>query len=126
MQRPSDASDRGGRIRGRLAATLIVAALATACQLQPPISLSARESLAGQGLVVIVTNTSDEFLHDVTVTIKSPDNEVKKHFEATLEPHDSINVGWLKLEAWPIPEGSTVTVSCKGFLRPIGPWKIEV
>jgi len=110
----------------RLAGAILAAVVVTACQLQPPISLTARESLAGQGMVVIVTNTSDEFLHDVTVTIESPAKETKKHFVATLDPHDSINVGWLKLEGWPIPEGSTVTVSCKGFLRPAGPWEIEI
>ncbi len=82
--------------------------------------------MVGQGLVVTVTNTSEEFLHDVTITIESPSNEVKKHFEATLKPHDSVDIGWLKLEGWPIPEGSKVTVSCKGFLRPAGPWTVEV
>lgn len=103
---------------------MLAAATLAACQLQAPISLSARESLAGQGLVVAVTNTSDEFLHDVTVTIESPSKEIKKHFEATLEPHATVNVGWLKLEGWPIPEGSTVTVSCKGYLRAAGPWEV--
>ena len=104
----------------------LVAAVLVACQTQPPIALSARESRAGQGIVIELTNTSEEFLHEIVVTIESPEGEVKKHFFSTLDPGATDTIGWLKLEGWPIPEGSAVTVSCKGFLRPFGPWKAAV
>ncbi len=93
----------------------------TACQKAPPVSVGQRESAVGQGIVIIVTNTSEEHLHDVKLTIKSPAGEVKTFSTPTLEPHESLNVGWLKLEGWPIPKGSEVTVSCKDYSGAYGP-----
>ena len=90
-----------------------------ACAVKPPISINQRASLVGQGLVIVVTNTSDDYLHDVVVDIESPAGETKRYAFPTLEPHASANVGWLKLEGWPIPEGSDVSVSAKGFLMPV-------
>ncbi|MCP4659169.1 MAG: hypothetical protein GY856_27480 [bacterium] len=108
----------------RAAVALLLLAL-TACALRPPISVAVRESLVGQGLVIAVTNTSDEFLHEVTVEIESPSGETRKYFQATLDPHDSVRVGWLKLDGWPIPQDSEVAVSCKGYLLAAGPWKLS-
>ncbi len=94
-----------------------------ACNAKPPVSVTVTESMVGQGLVLTVTNTSDEFLHDVAVSIESPAGELKKFFSASLAPHDAVKVGWLKLDGWPIPEGSEVEVSAKGYVLPAGPWK---
>ena len=108
--------------RGGAAALAALALALAACNLKPPVAVSARESAVGQGLVITVANTSEEeFLHDVIVEIKAPSGEVKKYFADTIQPGDSINVGWLKLEGWPIPEGSSVKVTCKDYLRPAGP-----
>ena len=106
---------------------LLVLLLTTlsACKMKPPISLGQRESMVGQGIVLSVTNTSDEHLHEVTVTIESPSGEIKTYSIPTLRPHETENVGWLKLDGWPIPEGSEVTVSCKGYRSSFGPWKVS-
>ncbi len=100
--------------RGAITA-FCLALMLTACALEPPISIGKKESMIGQGLVITVTNTSDEHLHDVIVDIKSPAGEAKQLTLPTLTPHESVNIGWLKLEGWPIPEGSEVAVSCKGY-----------
>ena len=97
----------------------------TACVLQPPVSIGKKESLVGQGIVVTVTNTSDEHLHDIIVEVVSPEGETKQLGLPTLEPHESVNVGWLKLDGWPIPEGSEVSVSAKGFMMASGPWRMK-
>lgn len=108
----------------RLAASALSVLLLTACFLAPPVSVGKKESLVGQGMVLVVTNTSGDHLHDVTVDIESPSGEKKQYTVATLDPHDSISVGWLKLDGWPIPEGSTVRVSCKGFAVSAGPFRL--
>ena len=92
------------------------------CALEPPITVGQRESAVGQGIVISVTNTSDDHLHEVVVDIESPAGETKQFSMNTLGPHESVNIGWLKLDGWPIPEGSKVTVSCKGFAMASGPW----
>lgn len=113
------------RIKLSLAAVALLPLALTACAMKPPILVAVRESLVGQGLVIAVTNTSDEFLHEVTVEIESPSGEIRKYYQATLDPHDSVNVGWLKLDGWPIPQDSKVKVSCKGYPLAAGPWKLS-
>ena len=109
----------------RSAALLALAGLLSACALEPPVTVGKRESAVGQGMVISVTNTSDDFLHELVVEIAAPSGEVKQFSMATLNPHESVNVGWLKLDGWPIPEGSKVSVSAKGFMMPSGPWTME-
>ncbi len=112
---------RATMVRATTALAVLSLAL-TGCNLKPPVEISARDSAVGQGLVITVTNTSpEEFLHDVTVEIKAPSGEIKKYFASTIQPGDSINVGWLKLEGWPIPAGSEVKVTCKDYLTAAGP-----
>jgi len=102
---------------------VLLAVGVTACgKIEPPISVATRESLVGQGIVLEVTNTSSDYLHEVTVDITSPSGEKKQYYQTTLKPHESVNVGWLKLDGWPIPEGSEVSVSCKGYALSAGPW----
>lgn len=91
----------------------------SACGVQPPISLGKKESLVGQGMVVSVTNTSDEHLHEVLFDVENPAGETKQLSIPTLDPHETVNVGWLKLDGWPIPAGSKVKVSCKGYALPV-------
>ena len=97
----------------------------TACALKPPISLGKKESAVGQGMVVSLTNTSEDHLHEVMLDIESPAGETKQFSIPTLNPHETVNVGWLKLEGWPIPEGSKVTVSCKGYALSVGPLQLS-
>ncbi|MCP3956404.1 MAG: hypothetical protein GY719_00985 [bacterium] len=107
---------------------LVLAALAlalTACALEPPITVSQRESAVGQGIVIGVTNTSGDYLHEVVVDITSPAGETRQLTMVTLNPHESVNIGWLKLDGWPIPEGSEVSVSAKGFMMASGPWQMK-
>lgn len=106
-------------------ACLGVTLLLAACRVSPPISIGQRESMIGQGKVLTVTNTSDEYLHEIAVTVEAPDGVVKTYSAATLEPHESISVGWLKLDGWPIPEGAEVTVSCKGYPASAGPYRVQ-
>ncbi len=101
--------------RPATAAAFCIVLTLTACALKPPVSIGKKESAVGQGIVVSITNTSDEHLHDVILSIESPAGETKRFTMATLGPHESVNVGWLKLDGWPIPTGSEVSVTCKGY-----------
>lgn len=87
----------------------------TACQVQPPISVGQRESKMGQGTVVILTNTSEAALSNVRVRVEGPDGEVKEHFQSTLAAKEVLEVGWLKLDGWPIPPGAKVAVQVEGY-----------
>ncbi len=107
---------------GRAALLVLLAFVVLACNLRPPISVGRRDSQLGQGIVLSVTNTSGDYLHEVKVEIRSPEGETKEHLIPTLQPHESMNVGWLKLDGWKIPEGSEVTVRVKDYYLAGGPW----
>ena len=111
--------------KGSVAVLAVVLLGLTACALEPPVTVSQRDSVVGQGIVIGVTNTSDDYLHEVVVEITSPAGETRQFAMATLNPHESVNVGWLKLDGWPIPEGSEVSVSAKGFMMASGPWRMK-
>lgn len=108
----------------RLLALCLTLMVFVGCALKPPVTVERRDSAMGQGIVVEITNTSDQFLHEVVVRIESPQGEKKMWSTATISPHDTISVGWLKLDGWPIPEGSKVSVESKGFVMPSGPWTL--
>lgn len=100
----------------RLALVLIAALALTACQ--PQVSVEQRVSNVGQGLVFEITNQQAEPLQEIRVKVTSPSGEVREHFEPSLGPGEMLSVGWLKLDGWPIPEGSSIEVSAKGFVIP--------
>jgi hypothetical protein len=85
---------------------------------EPPITLTTRDSLVGAGKVLIITNTSDETLHQITLGISNDEKnqEVKDVVVAvTLKPHDSIQVGWMELNLAFEP-GDSVRVGAKGYM----------
>lgn len=101
---------------GALGVLALLALLLYGCQLSPPVSISERESLVGQGQVIRITNTSDRVLREVRVRITGPDGgEAHEHFEPRLDPGAELEVGWLKLDGWPVPKGAGVAVSAKGY-----------
>ncbi len=100
---------------------VVIGSMLSACTIKPPISIGQKESTVGQGIVINLTNTSDEHVHEVVVDITSPDGEAKQFVIPTLAPHESFNLGWLKLDGWPIPKGSRVKVSAKGYTLSVGP-----
>ncbi|MGH8550914.1 MAG: hypothetical protein ACRERU_20405 [Methylococcales bacterium] len=80
---------------------------------KPDLSLVTRPSIVGKGRVLIVTNTSDEYLHECTIKINSSDKTPV--IATTLAPHASTEIGWLELDQELRP-GDKVAIGCKGFL----------
>lgn len=103
-----------------VACCLLATLLLVACNVAPPLTLGQKDSMANQGKVLTITNTSEKHLHEVVVQITGPEGEAKTFSVPTLNPHETLNVGWMKLEGWPIPPGAKVEVSCKDFLTPAG------
>ncbi len=95
---------------------LMLGLLLSGCRLQPPVSVGQRESKIGQGIIVLITNTSEKSLQEVRIRIEGPEGgEAKEHFEPSLAPRQVLEVGWLKLDGWPIPPGATVEVTVEGY-----------
>ena len=74
-----------------------------------------RDSLAGQGVVLSLTNTSDDYLHQVAVTIVTEDGDTKDAVIETIGPHETETVGWLRLDGWPIPSGAQVEIRARDY-----------
>ena len=98
-----------------LSLLVLAALLTTACELTPPVSVSMRESMVGQGQVIRVTNTSEKTLEEIRIRVTDPDSgESREHFAASLGPGALLEVGWLKLEGWQVPEDAEIAVTAKG------------
>ena len=84
---------------------------------EPPLALTQRDSLDGGWMVVIITNTSDEPLHQVTIgaTNHKREQELEDVVVAvTLEPHKSVEVGGEELK-WGFEPGESVRVGARGY-----------
>ena len=104
----------------RLPTLLILSTLLllTGCgQKAPPLSIVQRDSLVGVGKVLIITNTSDDHLHECTIELSAPSGQHygPTVFAATLKPHETVEIGWMELGEWKVEPGETVTFSAKGY-----------
>ena len=110
----------------KVAAVILFGLLATNPEAQalfgigePPILVSQRPSVMGMGIVLTITNASDETLHQVTVgaTNHEKNEELKDVIVAvTLKPHESIHVGWMELNLnWAFVPGEDVRVGAAGY-----------
>ena len=83
----------------------------------PPLSVVTRDSLVGEGKVFIITNTSDQPLHECTLMLEAPGGKTygPKVFATTMAPHKSMEIGWLELGNWTPSSGQTVEMTCVDF-----------
>jgi hypothetical protein len=96
---------------------LLVAFSLLGCIKAPPLSVVQRDSIVGEGKVLIITNASDEYLHNCTIKIQAANGNTlgQSVFAATLKPHESIEIGWLELGNWTIEPGQIVTLGARGY-----------
>lgn len=83
---------------------------------EPPITVNVRPSAIGAGYVLIITNTSDDPLHQISVKAKNPSGEElkRKIVTVTLDAHKSVEVGWMEV-GWKFDPGEKVYVGAKGY-----------
>ena len=102
-------------IIGIIAAVVVLFVIPSA--FEPPISILFRNGMIGR--VMVLTNTSDKTLHEVTVRAHSSrtHEKVNRIVAVTLEPHRSIEVGWT--DNWVFEAGEDFTISAKGYVSNI-------
>ena len=83
---------------------------------EPPVSVLFRSSMVGLGKVMIITNTSDKPLYEVTVKVNNHKlhEEVNRIVAVTLEPNRSIDVGWMEIN-WMFQPGENFRISARGY-----------
>lgn len=89
-------------------------------KVQPPITITYRESLFGIGSVIQLTNDSAHHLYNVKVNCRNFDENVSASVKAAdeLGPGEVVEVGWLEFEAWIPVAGEIVEVTCDDYLAP--------
>jgi len=79
-----------------------------------PVHVSFRTSDVGKGMVLIMRNTSQVPLKDLSFTITSPAGkkagEISKTLLKPLEPQATFEVGWAELGGWELSPGETVKI----------------
>jgi hypothetical protein len=93
---------------------LFIPLVVSAWGVEIPISLISKNSIIGKGKVIVITNTSDEYLHECPISINN-NNAITL---ATLKPHESQNIGWMEL-GYELRIGDNISVSCKKYLIPV-------
>lgn len=79
-----------------------------------PLSVIPKNSMLGKGKVMVVTNISDEYLHECSVSVNKQQTDVAI---PTLKPHESQNIGWLEL-GYELRAGDQIAINCKKYLTP--------
>jgi hypothetical protein len=82
----------------------------------PPVEISHRDSLVGQGEIVQIKNTSNQTLADVHVELRAPNGESRSFVEESIDSYSTLEVGWKRLGGWKVPPGSKVSVGARGYL----------
>lgn len=85
-----------------------------------PVSVTYRPSLLGIGQVVVITNSSNHHLYNVTVVARSFKDVTSASVKATdhLTPGASVEVGWMQFGNWVPEPGETIEIYADGHLTP--------
>jgi len=87
--------------------------------LSPPLGASSRDSLVGNGKVLIVMNKSNGILYDISVHIKAADgHEVRNKITEVLKPAETVEIGWMELTNWKLEPGEEIHIYAKGYPAP--------
>jgi hypothetical protein len=83
--------------------------------LEVPLSIISKNSMLGKGKVLVITNTSDEYLHECSISINPPnDNPL---VIPTIGPHASNDIGWLEL-GFELRPTDQISILCKKYAIP--------
>ena len=85
-----------------------------------PVTITYRPSVFGVGQVVVITNSSNHHLYNVTVVGRNFNHVTSASVKAAdhLAPGGSVEVGWMEFENWVPEPGETIEVYADKFLTP--------
>lgn len=88
--------------------------------LPPPVTISYRPSLIGQGQVVVLSNNSNHHLYNVKVVGRSFKDGSSASVKASdhLSPGSWVQVGWLEFESWTPRPGESIEVYADNYATP--------
>jgi hypothetical protein len=78
-----------------------------------PLSVIPKDSMLGKGKVIVVTNISDDYIHECAITVNQQSSETITI--PTLKPHESKNIGWLEL-GYELRVGDQIAINCKKYV----------
>lgn len=79
-----------------------------------PVSIYMRGSMVGMGNVLVVKNTSQRTVLNVTIRIENRNGQSMARQISTFDPGEVFELGWT--DGWTAERGEKVTVSADGFL----------
>ncbi len=80
-----------------------------------PLSVISKNSIIGKGKVIVVTNTSNEYLHECSISINPPNENPL--VIPTISPHSSEDIGWLEI-GFELRPNDLVSILCKKYSTP--------
>ena len=80
----------------------------------PPLALTVRDSTAGNGKVLRITNTSNAPLHEVRLSISNRQDHYERVIADTIQPHDTIEFAWQE-SGFALEKGMLIELRVSGY-----------
>jgi hypothetical protein len=81
---------------------------------KPPLALTVRVSMAGNGKVLRVTNTSSRPIHRVRLSVPNRQDHYERVIADTIQPHDTIEFRWME-SGFALEKGMQIELRASGY-----------
>jgi hypothetical protein len=81
---------------------------------KPPLALTVRDSMAGSGKVLRITNTSGRAIHQVRLSVSNRQDHYERVVADTIRPHDTIEVRWTD-SGFALEKGMQIELRASGY-----------
>jgi hypothetical protein len=81
---------------------------------KPPLAVSVRHSIAGNGKVLRITNTSNGPIHQVRLSVPNRQDHYERVVADTIQPHDTIEFVWMESD-FALEKGMLIELRASGY-----------
>jgi hypothetical protein len=80
----------------------------------PPLALTVRDTTAGKGKVLRITNTSNRPIHQVRLSVSNRQDHYERVIADTIRPHDTIEFRWTE-SGVALEKGMLIELRASGY-----------
>jgi hypothetical protein len=81
---------------------------------KPPLALTVRDSMAGNGKVLRVTNTSSRPIYRVWLSVSNRQDHYERVIADSIQPHDTIEFRWME-SGFALEKGMLIELRASGY-----------
>jgi hypothetical protein len=81
---------------------------------KPPLAVTVRHAMVGNGKVLRITNTSNEPIHQVRLSLANRQDHYERVIADTIQPHDTIEFAWQE-SGFALEKGMRIELRASGY-----------